>query len=133
VREPRQKCEGGNRVARLCTDPDCKKQALMCAETKCEKCSKAHLYCYKVDLEGVTNILNERVNMFHDFAAQMMHIENALIAAIQQNRRKLMQHFQLEELKDKDQLAIFNQIYGEKAGKTLTGKDGKNFFEKIKM
>jgi hypothetical protein len=36
-------------------------------------------------------MLNERVSIFHDFAVQMLHIENALIAEIQQNRRKLMQ------------------------------------------
>jgi hypothetical protein len=38
-------------------------------------------------------MLNERVNVFHDFAVGMLQIENALISEIQQSRKKLMQRF----------------------------------------
>jgi hypothetical protein len=43
------------------------------------------MFCPKVELKGITIMLNERVSGFRDFLVKMMHIENALIAEIQQN------------------------------------------------
>jgi hypothetical protein len=77
-------------------------------------------------------MLNERVVVFHQAAVQMLHIENTLIAEIQLSRRKLMQQIQLGNLKEEEYILIFNKIYGKKADRTLSGKEAKLFFEKIK-
>jgi CRISPR/Cas system-associated protein Csm6 len=86
--EPQRKCAKGNRVVRLCINPKCK-EALMCNEPECAKC-EAHEVCPTILLSGLGKMINERVGIFHDFAAQMLQIEAALVARIQQNRRKLM-------------------------------------------
>jgi hypothetical protein len=85
-----------------------------------------------VSIVGLSKMLNEKVSVFHDFAVQMLQIENALVANIQQNRRKLIQQFLLEGLNEQDQKEIFSRIYKKKMERPLTGKEAKEFFEDIK-
>jgi hypothetical protein len=114
----------------MCTNPTCK-EALLCGESKCAKC-EAHEVCPTVILSGFSKMLNERVGVFRDFAARMLQIEQTFFAKISQNRKRLMLELRLGGLGEQQYVAVFDKIYGKKAGTPLTGKEAREFLEQVK-
>ena len=58
VREPVFHCASGNRLSRLCINPNCD-SSLICHDADCNTCNtKKHLHCSSILLKGITESLN---------------------------------------------------------------------------
>jgi hypothetical protein len=129
VRESDKKCPGGRPVSRICTNPKCQ-QALLCAEAACKECFKPHLACPKVDLAGITHLLNERIAEFQEFTEQTMYIESVFVSELRQSRSRLIKSFELRNF-EKEELIVFQAIYKGGEEKGCSGKEARGFVEAL--
>jgi hypothetical protein len=109
----------------LCINPECT-SILLSGEPNCPKCPKAHVACPKIDLSGITHMLNDKVSQFRELVLQVSLLENAFLQNMQQARMRLVKEFCL-----KGYSYAFDCIYGGKESKDLTGKDVRKFFERL--
>ena len=47
-----------NKIERMCLNPECQENSLICSDFDCHKCKgKQHLSCFSIPLKGITNEL----------------------------------------------------------------------------
>jgi|JI10StandDraft_1071094.scaffolds.fasta_scaffold2573678_1 hypothetical protein len=75
VKEPKLASQCDKVICKMCVNPQCTNNALMCNELDCEKCGiKAHTRCLHISLRGITEMLGDRVIQQKNFLSDMFKI-----------------------------------------------------------
>ena len=74
------RCESGNMIRRMCVNPICNKNSLICGDEDCLACYKdAHDNCKEVRLKNVTNLLNSRLDCQKEIIIKVCDIETKFV------------------------------------------------------
>ena len=77
ISPPESCCDARERVEQMCIDPGCKKVSLICNDLKCPSCREegGHITCEHVDVQGVTHLVQRRMERQKDFIRSTQEIE----------------------------------------------------------
>ena len=79
ISPPETCCDARERVEQMCIDPACQKVSLICNDLKCPSCreegAQAHITCEHVDVQGVTHLVQQRMERQKGFIRSTQEIE----------------------------------------------------------
>lgn len=112
--EPEALCESGNKITKVCANPNCKR-AMRCSNPFCKHCGlSAHPSCMSFDLIYLTHALNSQVENHKEIVSTVIDLDNQLIAAIEASKDILAKDYHERSLSPEIQI-IVNRIYREKS------------------
>jgi hypothetical protein len=93
VAEPAIVCNSGHKIVKVCSNPRCEK-ALQCGEPSCKECGlNVHPMCPSYPLAGITQLLNNRIRKYKEFATKISDVDDELIKAIYESKKELAAEF----------------------------------------
>lgn len=76
-------CSSKNKIANMCVKPSCTKCSLHCNQDGCKSCSiEEHRKCVKIDMNGVTSLLNQHKKVKCDIMKRIGEMENNFFKAL---------------------------------------------------
>lgn len=88
--DPEIQCPSGNRITRLCTNPNCK-VSIRCEDGRCKTCGKiTHLGCMSIQLEDITDLINSKFDESKIFMSKIIKVEEEFIAKMRRTRNQFI-------------------------------------------
>ena len=130
--EPKEmRCQGNNLIERICINPACKRDSLLCKDDKCEFCNENAHECAIKSLKGITELLEPKVVRVKRFMVEISKIEKEFICEVQKMREKFIKQSSFSSSFEDKYKKIIDEIYLKGNPKCLKGGEGKMFFDKI--
>ena len=64
-------CKNSNKIERMCINPKCDHQSLICNDLACSKCKgeggEDHMFCYYIEFNGITSRLKKKSSIQKEF------------------------------------------------------------------
>ena len=89
------------------------------------------MYCYCVELKGITARLKKKISVQKDFMMGCYEIENNFITQLEKTRKPLSEKYRFGNLEEK-YIKIIKKIYFDKDISDFKGKEALEFLERLK-
>ena len=78
-------CKSRNRIVKMCVKPSCTRCSLHCEKDDCPSCNtKEHKKCIKIEMDGVTSLLNQHNQTKCDIMEKVGEMENSFFNSLLQ-------------------------------------------------